>query len=116
MQVRYEVRLFLATLVALLIVSMVVALPALGQSTNAGTIVGTITDPSGAIVQGAKVTITDTATGDTRSTNTNDAGHYVFVNVTPGKYTLVVGKQGFSNMTTSLEAQVGLDPSAETIS
>ncbi|SPF42845.1 Cna B domain-containing protein [Candidatus Sulfotelmatobacter kueseliae] len=113
MQVRYEVRLFLATLVALLIVSMVVALPALGQSTNAGTIVGTIIDPSGAIVQGAKVTITDTATGVTRTTNTNDAGHYVFVNVTPGKYTLVVSKQGFSNMTTSLEVQVGSSTTAD---
>ena len=112
MQVRYEVRSVFATLVAMLIVAVMATLPALGQSTNAGTIVGTITDPSGAVVQDVKVTITDTSTGVTRTTNTNDAGHYVFVNVTPGKYNLVASKKGFSNMTTSLEAQVGSSTTA----
>jgi hypothetical protein len=107
MKVRYEVGSFLATLVALLIVAVVVALPALGQSTNAGTIVGTITDPSGAIVQGATVTATDTATGGIRTTTTNDAGHYLLANTTPGKYNVAVVKQGFSTTQTSIEVQVG---------
>jgi len=84
----------------------------LAQSTNTGTIVGTVTDASGAIVQGVKITITDSATGDSRSTLTNETGHYVFVNVAPGQYGLTASKQGFSNVKMNLKVEVGLTSSA----
>ena len=84
------------------------AVISLAQATNSGTIVGSVTDASGAIVQNAKVTITDASTGESRSTNTNDSGHYVLPNVNPGKYDVAVSKQGFSVTKTSLVVQVGL--------
>lgn len=43
-----------------------------------GTILGTVTDSSGAIVRGAKVTVTQVSTGLVRSAMTNDAGEYSF--------------------------------------
>ena len=63
---------------------LVIAVPMWGQSTNTGTVVGTITDQSGAVVAGATVTLTDTSTNVPRSTTTNAAGRYIYVDVTPG--------------------------------
>jgi Carboxypeptidase regulatory-like domain len=60
-----------------------------------GTITGTITDASGAIVPDAKVTLTDTATGVSINTQTNSAGVYIFSDVSPAAYTVLIQKQGF---------------------
>jgi len=49
-----------------------------------GQILGTITDQSGALVPGVKVTITDTRTNTQRTGDTNEAGNYFFVNLDPG--------------------------------
>ncbi|HKW87661.1 MAG TPA: carboxypeptidase-like regulatory domain-containing protein [Candidatus Acidoferrales bacterium] len=67
-----------------------------GQSANTGTMTGVVVDNSKAILPGATVTITQTATGSTRSTTTNDAGHYAFAFVQPGAYSIKVSKQGFT--------------------
>lgn len=69
---------------------------ALGQSSSTGTILGLVTDSTGAVVPGAVVTITQKLTGDTRSTSANSAGRYVFVNVDPGTYDVKVTMQGFT--------------------
>lgn len=61
----------------------------LAQSTF-GTIIGAVTDPSGAIVAGAKVEALNQATGETRSVNTDSSGEYQFLNVEPGHYTITV--------------------------
>jgi hypothetical protein len=58
-------------------------IPAWTQSTDTGTIAGTVSDPSGAVVPGVNVTLKDTTTGSSRSTATNAAGRYIFVNITP---------------------------------
>ena len=50
------------------------ALPMWGQSTNTGTVAGTITDQSSAVVEGATVTLTDASTKIARSATTNAAG------------------------------------------
>ena len=63
---------------------------------NAGTVAGTVTDQSGAVVNGALVSLTDVATGTPRTTNTNSSGHYAFVDVAPGSYSLSISKQGFA--------------------
>ena len=60
-----------------------------------GTITGTITDSSGAIVPGAKVTITNNENDVNYSTQTNAAGVYIFSDVSPATYTVVVQKEGF---------------------
>ena len=46
------------------------------QSTNTGTIAGTVTDTTNAVVNTAMVTLTDTSTKNARSATTNDAGSY----------------------------------------
>ena len=74
------------------------AIPAgvLAQGSNSGTVVGVVTDQSGGVVVGATVTLTDTSTNSSRTTTTNDAGRYVFVNVSPSTYNISVTKEGFS--------------------
>jgi carboxypeptidase family protein len=65
------------------------------QSASTGTVAGTVTDPSGAAVVGATVTLVDPSTNDTRTTTTNDAGRFIFANVIPGTYNASVNKSGF---------------------
>ncbi len=69
--------------------------PALHAQGNTGTISGTVTDSSKALVAGATVTLTDTASGSVRPTTTNDKGFYVFPYVNPGTYTVTISKEGF---------------------
>src|ERR1700743_1149847 len=66
-----------------------------GQAISTGTIQGALTDPSGAAVAGATVTLTDIATGATRSAESNESGRYLFANTSPSKYNVSVTKQGF---------------------
>src|SRR5579864_7322572 len=83
----------------LLMLSMCLALSAtlcLAQSTNTGTVVGTVTDPSGAVVGGANLTLTDKTTNTVRTTTSSDTGRYVFTNVNPGTYDLTVKHAGFA--------------------
>jgi hypothetical protein len=54
-----------------------------GQAVN-GTLLGTLTDSSGAVVPGAKVTITEQGTGIPRTTDSNASGNYVVPNLPPG--------------------------------
>src|ERR1043166_1318445 len=56
---------------------------------------GTVTDASGADVPAAKVTVTNTGTGLTRTTETSDEGLYNFVALPVGVYDLSVDRQGF---------------------
>ena len=60
------------------------------------TLTGLVTDPQGAVVVGAKVTVTNPATGVSRETTTGSDGHYVFPNLIPGNYDLRVEVKGFS--------------------
>ncbi|HXJ03598.1 MAG TPA: carboxypeptidase regulatory-like domain-containing protein [Candidatus Acidoferrum sp.] len=70
------------------------ARPSMGQAVNA-TLLGTVTDSSGAAVGSAKLTLTETNTGISRSSQTNDSGNYVFPDLPPGKYTVVAEQPGF---------------------
>jgi hypothetical protein len=65
-----------------------------GQTTRS-TLTGTVTDPAGAVVEGAKVTATNVATNVAASTKTNDSGLYVFTALAPGDYMLEVERDGF---------------------
>lgn len=68
---------------------------ALYSQTSTGTIAGLVTDSSGGTVVGATITLTDKATHSPRTTNSNEAGRYIFVNVNPGIYDLKVTRTGF---------------------
>jgi len=67
---------------------------AFAQSTL-GTILGTVTDASGAVIVGATVTITNTDEGTSRTLTTDANGNYEAVNSKPGHYTVEVTKTGF---------------------
>src|SRR3989440_912692 len=68
--------------------------PVMGQAVNA-TLLGTVTDSSGAAVASVKVTITETNTGISRTSQTNDSGNYVFPDLPPGTYTVTAEQSGF---------------------
>ena len=86
---------FLFCVFALALVFGVSAGPALAQSTSTGMIVGVVTDASNAIVPNASVTITLKSTGTSRSTVTDTQGRYVFADVDPGAYDIMISKAGF---------------------
>src|SRR6201996_7112281 len=69
-----------------------------GQAVNA-TLLGTITDSTGATVAGAKVTATETATGLIHESGTNESGNFTFPDLTPGMYTLSTEARGFKKET-----------------
>jgi hypothetical protein len=85
-----------STILALLLCCA--ALPASAQTGALGTMIGLVTDQSGAVIPDVTVTITDTSTKASRTTTTNSAGRYVFVNVTPGIYAVTFTKAGFSKV------------------
>src|SRR5262249_8393311 len=62
----------------------------------AGTLNGTITDPSGAAVRGADVVVQQKATGQVRNVTTNDSGFFSVPNVTPASYDITVVAPGFA--------------------
>jgi len=68
-----------------------------GQSTF-GTVLGTVKEPSGAVVAGAKVSLTNSGTNALRSTVTDQSGNFQFTNVEVGSYTLSVESTGFAKL------------------
>jgi len=60
-----------------------------------GTIIGTVTDPTGGAVVGAQVTITDLGKGVSQTATTSDTGFYSVTNLTPGDYKVSVESKGF---------------------
>ena len=73
-----------------------IALSAMGlHAQGYGTISGSISDPSGAVVAGATVNATQTLTGNVMATTTGKDGRYVFPTLLPAPYSITVGAQGF---------------------
>jgi hypothetical protein len=60
-----------------------------------GTLTGVVSDPSNAVVSGAKVTLTDVTSGSARDSVTNSDGYFTFASVPVGKYNLKIEAQGF---------------------
>ena len=76
---------------------------------------GSVSDPSGATVVGAKITLTDATTGLQRSTTTNAAGLYQFLDLPPGRYRLEATAQGFARYVASDVTLVVKTPSTVNI-
>jgi carboxypeptidase family protein len=77
--------------------------PARGQAVNA-TLLGTVTDSSGAAAANVKVTVTETNTGISHTSQTNDSGNYVFPDLPPGTYKIIAELAGFKR-----ESRAGVD-------
>jgi len=76
-----------------LVLALALALPAVAQ--EGATIVGTVTDPSGAAVPAVQITITNTATGQVLRNVSNEAGQYVVTALGVGKYNVAAEISGF---------------------
>src|SRR5438128_2988030 len=89
-------RLIVFTLIAVIVA---MAAPAWAQK-DAGSIVGTVRDQSGAVVSHAKVTVADVERGTSLDTATNDSGEYVASPLRVGRYTVTVEHRGFKKAVT----------------
>src|SRR5262245_16676778 len=96
------------------------------QATASATLEGTITDKTQAVIKSASVTITNKATGVTRTTSTNDIGLYRFELLPAGKYEIKVSASGFASAVTegvdllvgrvtTLDYTLNLGAAAETV-
>lgn len=77
---------------------LIIAASAIGQ-TFYGSIVGTVTDPSGSAVPQANIALSNLGTAERRVIQTDLAGNYQFVNVVPGQYRIEVERAGFRHFT-----------------
>jgi hypothetical protein len=77
-----------------------------------GSIRGAVTDPSGSIIAGAKVTAKNISTGLQRETTTGQDGAYVLAELPAGEYTVTADAAGLSPSAQNIEVNVGLDTSA----
>src|ERR1035441_3210310 len=68
------------------------------QTATSGQIAGTVHDPTGAAVVGARIVLTS-ATGQTREAQSSREGYYRFSGIEPGAYSLQVTAQGFASYT-----------------
>jgi hypothetical protein len=81
-----------------------------------GSILGTVTDPSGAVLPNAEITIKDVATGIVRSVTSNSAGFYLAPNLPAGQYDLRITAPGFSAGTaTGITLTVGAEQSINVV-
>lgn len=87
----FMLRACLQAFAALVIVSLV---PAYAQISSR--ISGTVTDPGGAVIAGARVTAANTGTQAENSTQSNDTGFFIFPNLPPGTYTIRIESDGFN--------------------
>ena len=93
---RFAPRRFAGALYALaLTLSLTISISLHAQVAGTGTIQGIVTDPTGAFVPGATVTLTEESTHVVRTAKTDSAGAYVFPNIVVGSYTLTVADAGF---------------------
>lgn len=81
--------------------------PTLGQTSLQGTLNLIVEDQSGALIQGAKLTLVDAKSNEVRTAETKDLGSYSFVSLPLGQYKLTVSKDGFKNKVYDLIAIQG---------
>src|SRR6185312_5210617 len=99
-------RIFLKFNLFLSVVALILStVPVSGQTSN-GTILGTITDSSHAVIPNVQVSLTDIGTNSRRSDSTNTQGYFVFPNLAPGTYRVDVEQPGFQK---TVRSDIGLE-------
>src|ERR1044071_1261445 len=104
-------RLLLTVTTLALVANMI--FPVMAQNPT-GAIRGTVTDPQGAVVTNAAVTVTNKTTGVVRKTNTGNDGIYAVENLLPGEYEVKIEAQNFSTQVITAQIQVGNTTSGDT--
>jgi hypothetical protein len=111
--VRTNVSVFLRILVVLAAVAVLLNLTPLYAQVDTGSITGVVTDPSGAVVPGATVIVTNTAMGTKATLKTNQDGYYQAPLLNPGMYQVEASLQGFKKaVRDSVEVRVADVPAA----
>src|SRR6516162_5999918 len=87
---------FFALILALFLLPLVTAFDVFAQSASTGALTGTVTDPTGAVVQNAKITLRNYGTNEALTASTGQDGLYRFALLPPGEYELTVEAAGFS--------------------
>jgi hypothetical protein len=102
-------KLLILPLLALALITVSAAVSASAQSGNAGAVRGTVTDPSGAVIPGATVHISNEISGFERSTTTDTTGQFAFSNVPFNPYRINVSVKGFAslNQNTVINSSLG---------
>ncbi len=88
------------------LLSMFIA-PVIGAQSPVGVISGTVTDPSGAVIKGAPITVRNKATGFARQTKSEDDGSYSVPALPAGEYEVQIQMQGFRTMLREVTVTVG---------
>jgi hypothetical protein len=109
MKKTFQRRVFLAVALSIgVTASQTILTPSLfAQNNVSGDITGSVTDPTGALISGAKVTIKNTDTGATQVAITNNSGNYRASLLKPGPYTLVVTREGFETVSSTVNVTPG---------
>ncbi|MGE0103359.1 MAG: carboxypeptidase regulatory-like domain-containing protein [Blastocatellales bacterium] len=93
--------------------SILLPLFSASSQSQSGTLVGTVSDPTGAVIQRARVTVRNQATGQERSSVTDDSGKFRLEGLTPGEYIITIEREGFrttqQSVTISGGAPAGLE-------
>ena len=111
---RFSLKGILLLLVFLFVGTFVICYNAAAQSSaSSGTIQGVVKDPSGAIVAGAKVEISNPVSGFHRETTTGDSGDFHFVNLPFNPYHLVVTAKGFAPISQDADVRSAVPISME---
>ena len=98
----------LRVVVALMFLS-VVASPSLAQGLGgAGTVQGTVKDPTGGVMQAVQVRISNPVSGFSRTASTDATGRYVFSNLPPNPYHVTVDAQGFQTLERDVDVRSGV--------
>lgn len=108
------------------ILTLLIPVTPVKAQTLYGSLVGTITDQSGAVVQGATIKATQVETNETRTTATNDIGDYVLSTLPAGTYVLSISNAGFNlfeakginltiNTTVRIDAKLTIGQKSSTI-
>src|SRR5581483_2609169 len=94
---------------ALLAIAALVAFcaPVFAQSLLSGDVAGTVTDPTGAVIPNASVTLKSLDTGAVQTTTTTAGGSYRFTLLKPGRYQVTANQTGFQNAERQVSVQVG---------
>ena len=96
-----------AVTTAALFILLSLARLACAQTVGTGSIVGTVSDPSGAVIAGAQITVTNVATGQVVELTTNSSGSFNSGALVPGNYKTLVSAKGFSSAEASVTVLVG---------
>src|SRR5437762_12284583 len=91
-----------------LLIAAVLGIAAYGSPQElggAGTVQGTVKDPTGAVLQAATVTLVNPVSGLRRETTTDDMGKFVFRNLPPNPYHVTVSAQGFETLAQDVDVR-----------